>query len=82
MGLKKPAPDSILEFASCSCKRSRCTGGACGCFKLVFRAANYVSALTENLCNESLAEDDNDISHHDIDSEAELDDTYDDDAEI
>ena len=43
---------------------------------------NYVSALTENVVNKSLAEDDNDISNYDSDLEAELDDTYDDDAEI
>ena len=36
----------------------------------------------ENVVNESLAEDDNDISNYDSDSEAELDDTYDDNAEI
>ena len=36
----------------------------------------------ENVSSKSLAEDDNDISHNDIDSEAELNDTYDDDAEI
>eukprot|EP00112_Aurelia_sp_Birch-Aquarium-sp1_P026953 Seg990.4 transcript_id=Seg990.4/GoldUCD/mRNA.D3Y31 product="Protein tesmin/TSO1-like CXC 4" protein_id=Seg990.4/GoldUCD/D3Y31 len=29
---QKPAPDSILEMVSCSCKRSKCHSESCNCF--------------------------------------------------
>ena len=62
-GLKKPALDSILEFAFCGCKRSRCTGGSCGCFKLSLPCSELCECIDcENVSNESLAEDDNDIT--------------------
>ena len=31
LGLLKPAPDSILEFVSCSCKKSKYSTNNCGC---------------------------------------------------
>ena len=72
---KKTAPDALLEFASCNCKRSKCTTLICPCMKSGFICTDVCGCgdKCENVTNEE-SDDDNQTcssSDDDVDSSSE-----------
>ena len=46
----KPAPEEILEFLSCSCKKS-CLNEDCCCFKAGLKCTDMCSVQCDNIAN-------------------------------
>ena len=53
---QKPAPDSLLEFLSCSCKKSGCQNNRCICIANVLKCTDLCNCTT--CTNQSQDEDD------------------------
>ena len=76
-----PAPDSILAFVNCSCKKG-CENNRCSCFRANMRCSDLCkcsSCLNASKNNESVDSDDDDlyqedVNSNDFDDESELDD--------
>lgn len=62
-----PAPQSILEFVSCSCKKNECSSGTCKCFSVNLQCT---SSCNCNQCKNMNVEDESDS---DSGSECEYD---------
>lgn len=74
---EKPAPDAILEFVSCNCKKNKCQTGSCSCksFELV-----RTEACGCSYCENCTSDDDTDIEEDsDNDSDSSDDDIESDD---
>ena len=73
---QKPAPDSIIEFVSCKCRKSLCKSGLCQCFNMSLcctDACNYNNCENiDNEVEEDVDSDESDDSNTDeSDSESE-----------
>ena len=72
---EKPAPESILQFVTCNCQKSRCINNQCNC--------KDVGLLCTDLCkckgcqndHQSLEENEDEEENDDID-DSESDDEY------
>ena len=76
---QQPAPDSLLNFVTCNCKKSKCQTGVCQCCKNNIQCTDLCNC---NNCQNGNDGDDTDEFHSDEESsDAESDvsgDTYDD----
>ena len=42
---QKPAPELVLKFVSCKCKKNKCRNGMCDCFVVGLRCTNICRCL-------------------------------------
>ena len=68
---KNPAPEEILQFATCSCKKTKCTSGQCKCYAVKLKCINLCSCAR---CENMVGDHDDDEK---IDEQGASDDDYD-----
>ena len=73
----KPAPEEILEFTSCGCKKSSCSSNQCQCFALNMKCVGLCSC--RNCTNVEDVESEDGVSNS---SEVESDEETDTDSEM
>ena len=66
---EKPAPESILEFSSCNCKKSMCQTNRCNCKSLGLPCTELCGC--KNCDNQKIDEDEDSNSDADDDDEVE-----------
>ena len=71
---QKPAPELVLEFVSCKCKKNKCRNGMCDCFVVGLRCTNICRCL--NCANRTPAKDE---ELREADESGSRDDSSDDD---
>ena len=68
----KPAPEEILEFTSCGCKKSSCSINHCQCFALNMKCVGLCSC--QNCTNdEEVESEDKVLSSSEVESNEETD---------
>ena len=71
---QKPAPELVLKFVSCKCKKNKCRNGMCNCFVVGLRCTNICRCL--NCANRTPAKDE---ELREADESGSRDDSSDDD---
>ena len=74
---RKPAPEEILEFTSCSCKKSSCSSNRCQCFALNMKCVGLFSCRNCTNVEEVESEDEvssssGDESNEDTETDSEI----------
>ena len=64
----KPAPDALLEFMACNCKKTKCASKKCRCYKANLNCKD-LCGCNDDCDNYSEANDDSDQSESDDENE-------------
>ena len=83
--INKPAPEEILEFVSCSCKKSKCTTNNCQCRAIELQCTDLCGCCQCNNFDDSNESEEEDIYYDndeysdsdDVDNEISSEDEYD-----
>ena len=72
---EKPAPDAVLEFVSCCCKKNGCKTGACNCVSLELVCTDACGCTScENSSSEDTETDEETEEDYAFDSDSSDDD--------
>ena len=67
---KRPAPDEVLEFTTCACKKTNCATNQCQCFALNLE---YMELCTCRSCSNENKVENQESDDKEIDSDDEID---------
>lgn len=68
---KNPAPEEILQFVKCNCKKTKCTSTQCQCYAF---KPKYIDSCSCAGCENMVGDHD---KHGEIDEQGASDDDYD-----